>query len=326
MGYHTVSVVIPAYNAGRFILEALESVFRQTYPVAQIIVIDDGSTDNTKELVDKEQGRVTYVFQANAGPGSARNRGIRLSQSEWIAFLDSDDCWEANHIEHLMERARRYEEAALIYSGKRWMDIHGKLMMDIPLQTTFPSGWIFKNLFHANYISSTSVVMARRKVLIDVGFFDEHFRHIAEDYDLWLRIAAIAPVIGVPEHTVLYRRHDNNLTHQTAKQIKADLEVLQKARSMITCGAVDKRNNPDSIEIRSRMKAFYTEAAVGLFTIGAYQQMRSLGIDAMMQRCLTSELFVRWLLCLFPARLTMAVRDLRRTLRNHSGTNVGIPL
>ncbi len=277
-------------------------------------MVDDGSTDNTRELLESLGDRVMYVAQANAGPGAARNRGVRLARGEWIAFLDSDDCWEADHVLRIMEKLQEHPDAAMAYCGKRWVDARGNLMEDIPLQETFPSGWIFSDLFQANYVSSTSVVVVKRQAFLDAGGFDERFRSIAEDYDLWMRISAVAPVVGVPAYTVRYRRHDSNLTHQTVKQIMADLRVLKKAQRMITQNVVDERNHPRCIDVRARMRTFYTDASVSLFTIGAYGHMRSIGIDAIRQGYVTQDLIKRLLLCLLPSSIITVSRDLRRFL------------
>lgn len=189
-------------------------------------------------------------------------------------------------------------------------------MDSIPLQRTFPSGWIFNQMFHANYISTTSVVMVKKEVLSVVGGFDEGLRSIAEDYDLWLRISAMTPVVGVPVYTVQYRRHDSNLTLQTLKQIRADLVVLKKACNMIRQHMVDNRNHPELIDISNRMKRFYAEAAVGMFHMSAYNELLLLGVDAMKQGYVTSSLLIRWLLSLLPTQIVTVLRDMRRYLQS----------
>ncbi len=314
MAGYSVSVVIPTYNSSMFILDAVESVYKQNYPVEEIIVVDDGSTDNTCRLLESHRNRIKYVYQDNAGPGAARNRGVALASGDWIAFLDSDDRWEPNHIEKLIEASKRNTNAVMVYCGKRFVDAEGKMLDHIPLQKKFPSGWIFKDLFYANYISSTSVVMIRRATFLGVGGFDEKFRFIAEDYDLWIRVAAVAPIIGVPEYTVLYRRHENNLTLQTVKQIEAHLEVLRRAQQIIRRRDLDMRNKPDLIDIRTSMKNFYDGAIVGLFYLGEYDKVLTMGFGAIMRGYITKDIIVRWLLCLLPSRVTTALRDVRRVL------------
>ena len=312
VGAPPISVVIPTYNRARFILEALESVLVQTYPVDEIIVVDDGSTDNTAELVASLRSRVTYIVQSNAGPGAARNRGVRSARGEWIAFLDSDDRWDPEHIAQIIENLSKCPNAAMAYCGKRWVYEDGQVMTDVPLQVSFPSGWIFRDLFEANYISSASVVMVKRQAFLDAGGFDERFRSIAEDYDLWMRISAVAQIVAVPAYTVLYRRHDSNLTHQAVKQVRADLEVLKNAMRMIARRVVKSENQPESINIRSRMKSFYCHAAVTLFTLGAYEDMRSIGFDALIHGHASPGVLARWGLCMLPSRLTTGLRNLRR--------------
>ncbi len=306
-----VSVVIPAYNAERFIATAINSALSQTYTPHEIIIVDDGSCDNTQAVIAQYGDKIKYIYQPNAGPAAARNLGVREAKGEWVAFLDSDDYWDKDHLEQLMKYADIQNEAVLLYSGKKWVDREGIPIQDFPLQTLFPSGWIFSDMFTENYISSTSVILVKRAIVLDVGGFNEELR-IAEDYDLCLRIAAIAPICGVPAYTVNYRRHDRNLTLQTLALIKGHMTVLDNAIAMIDAKKVDGRNNPDCIDSREIMTQHYREAAIGIFYLGEYMEMRLLGINALKKRYISLTLLLRWLLSLMPQEVLMKVKQIYR--------------
>jgi glycosyltransferase involved in cell wall biosynthesis len=309
-----VSVVIPAYNAARFIAMAIDSALSQASPPKEILVVDDGSNDNTQAIVSQYEKKVRYLYQPNAGPAAARNLGVREAKGEWIAFLDSDDYWDTNHLEHLMRCAEVQKEAMLIYCGKKWVDHEGRNIRDFPRQTRFPAGWIFSDMFIENYISSTSVVLVKRSIVLDVGGFNKKLRN-AEDYDLWLRIAAIAPIYGVPIYTVNYRRHDGNLTLQTLAVIKGHIAALKNALIMINGKMIDSRNNPDRIDTRKIMTQKYNDAAIGMFYLGEYRELRLLGINALKKRYVSFPMLLRWLLSLLPRKILVNMKTIYRSIR-----------
>lgn len=303
-----VSVVIPAYNSENFIGQALQSVLAQSFSPREIIIIDDGSTDQTKHVIAGYVGNIKYVYQENAGPAAARNRGVLEAKSDWIAFLDSDDYWDADHLEQLVENLKKNKDAVLVYCGKKWIDKDGNTLTDFARQEKFPSGWIFNDLFKANYISTASVVLVKKSIFHAIGGFNEKLWN-AEDYDLWLCISAIAQVCGVPVYTVNYRRHATNLTLQTMKALRGDLVVLKKCINMIAKKQVDKRNNPERIDVRNRMKQFYNDAALSLFHLGEYRELRSLGFDVIKHCCITKSFLIRWILCWLPKWVVNKFRD-----------------
>lgn len=311
-----VSVVIPAYNAARFIKHAIDSALSQSLTPSEIIVVDDGSTDDTGSIVNKYDGKVKYIYQANAGAGAARNQGVREARGEWVAFLDSDDFWDENHLELLLKHVQGLPEAVLAYSGKRWVDREGHEILGVDKQTTFPSGWSFSEMFAGNHISTTSVVVVKRSSFNEVGGFDERLR-ISQDYDLWLRIAAVAPICGVPAYTLNYRRHDSNLTLQTVRLYKEDILALMEAVELILRKMVDSRNNLDSIDIQTKMQQTFTSAIVGMFHIGEYREVRSLGLSAIRLRYVTIPFLVLWLLSWFPDGVMNGVKRLLKDVKQY---------
>ncbi len=250
-----ISVIIPAYNRAEFLQEALNSVLNQSLSVREIIVVDDGSTDNTAEVVTDFDEPVQYFPQDNAGAGAARNAGLAQAVGRYVAFLDSDDWWQPEHLEALHDACEKDSMVGLAYCGKQTVDSKGGALHDEYQQTTFPSGWIFANLFSANYISSTSCVFGRREVLLAAGGFPTArvFRN-AEDYDLWLRVAAAHPIAGLPTTTVVYRRHEGNLTRDGVHRVIGILHAVENASALIKLGQVSTQNRPDRIDVASRRR------------------------------------------------------------------------
>lgn len=193
-----VSVIIPAYNAERFIGQAIQSVLDQTYTNWELVIINDGSTDNTAEIVKEfDDPRVTYIYQENRGLSAARNTAIRNANAEIIALLDSDDLWEPEFLEKMMGLIERHPDAAAVYCGFQYIDNQGK-DIGIPQSKMFPPEEIYRTLIcDGNWLVPCAVVF--RKQLAELaGLFDETISPVA-DADLWTRLAANHPLIGLPE-------------------------------------------------------------------------------------------------------------------------------
>jgi glycosyltransferase involved in cell wall biosynthesis len=292
-----VSVVIPTYNSANYLSDAIDSVMNQTVQCFEIIVVDDGSFDDTKNILTPYLKDIRYFYQDNAGSAKARNVGINAAKGEWIAFLDSDDYWENNHIEMMVSKHKKNPEADLIYGGKRWVDQYGNQIKDVPLQTVYPEGWIFSELFYDNYISTSSTVFARRSVLIDLCGFNEQpvFRN-AQDYDMWLRLAANSMIVSIPELAVKYRRHDNNKTLNTARRVRGVLSALNNAVFMIKANKVHQNNHPEQIKISKRMKTVYKNFSFGLFYAENYKEVRKIGFDGITKGYFSLNLIMIWCL------------------------------
>ncbi len=196
-----VSVIIPTYNRGYIIRRALQSVYNQTWKDFEIIVVDDGSTDNTRVILEEEclkHPNVKYIrHEVNKGVSAARNTGILHSKGEYIAFLDSDDRWFPTK---LREQLRVFqfdrEEIGLVYTGYKWYEPNGNVIDVIPKY----GGYVFNKLLSNNFIACSSVIVPR-KVLDVVGLFDKHLI-TNQDYDMWLRIAREYLVKFVPKPLV----------------------------------------------------------------------------------------------------------------------------
>lgn len=201
-----VSVIIPTYNCGSYLQQALESVFAQTYCDYEIIVVDDGSTDDTEAVVAPYLDRVTYLRQEeNRGAGAARNVGIRASRGEFIAFLDADDLWhEPRKLEWQVPEFDKDPEVGLVYSDIREVFSDGTVMESlIARRPLAASGHIFENLRQLFVYADSAVV--RRQALDQVGWFDESFLSL-QDRELWFRLCYRWKATLVPQATATYRR------------------------------------------------------------------------------------------------------------------------
>ena len=229
-----VSVIIPAYNCAQFLASALDSVFAQTYKLIEVIVVDDGSTDASADIVHSYHD-VVYVRQNNRGPSAARNAGVGIAQGEFIAFLDADDLWEPAKLTEQIAILDANPRAGLVFSDMRLFDesessqpsMFGKYGMtaDFFGEETRVVDCVRK-LVRANFIPTSSVVV-RRQALVHTGGFDEQYRK-AEDWDMWLRIALHFPVIYSPKLLVLKRVHDVNVSHDAEGMNVAAVQVLEK--------------------------------------------------------------------------------------------------
>ncbi|MCS6924694.1 MAG: glycosyltransferase [Candidatus Binatia bacterium] len=190
-----VSVIIPTYNRCELLREALASVCAQTYQDFELIVVDDGSHDETAAVVHEFAG-VRYVWQPHRGVSAARNHGVTLSTGEWVAFLDSDDLWQPRKLEKQIAFVTAQPEVQICQTEELWLR-HG-VRVNPQRKHRKPSGDIFAPSL-ARCLVSPSAVMLRRELFEEVGGFDERLP-ACEDYDLWLRIAARLPVylIDIP--------------------------------------------------------------------------------------------------------------------------------
>jgi len=182
-----VSIIIPAYNAERFIKRVLESALAQTYKNIEIIVIDDGSTDKTAEIVKNyKDPRIIYLYQKNQGQGPARNNGIKKSQGEYITFLDADDYYFPEKVEKQVRFLENHPEYQAVYCNALHFYSDNPTVF-FKKKGNFHSGDIFKDLLESSYINPNTI-MVYRKVLDKAGLFNEN-RYYPEDWELWLKIS-----------------------------------------------------------------------------------------------------------------------------------------
>jgi glycosyltransferase involved in cell wall biosynthesis len=203
----TISAIITTYNYARFLPAAIESVLGQTRPADEIIVVDDGSTDDTRDVLARYTERgVRYLYKENGGVSSARNLGIRESRGSLLAFLDADDEWLPGKLALQVEHFARYPQAGLV-TGSEWeIDDEGRRAPWLNRREPAAARWIYPQILIENQVGSPSLVMVSRECLDNAGTFDEELR-LAQDWDLWIRIAKEYPVGVVDAPLIHYRRH-----------------------------------------------------------------------------------------------------------------------
>jgi hypothetical protein len=236
-----VSVIIATHNRETLVAEAIDSVLAQSMKVREIIVVDDGSTDNTRQRLSQYGDRIRAFFQSNLGASEARNYGVRQAKAQWIAFLDDDDVWLRGKIERQMQLARQNPNLRLIYCSDHAVD--EQLQVIHTRHAAHANrGDVFEQLLTQNFIF-TSCVIARSDAVEQAGLMDPDLK-FAEDWDLWLRIAARHPVDFVPEPLVLYRQSATGcLTRDTkaADRLSAMQVILERALTLRSVSAETAR-------------------------------------------------------------------------------------
>jgi glycosyltransferase involved in cell wall biosynthesis len=229
-----VSVVIPTFNAAAFIRDCLRSVFSQQGDFdLDVVLVDDGSSDDTLARVETSGYPVRRFEQANAGPAAARNRALREARGEYIAFLDSDDLWPEGKLASQLEVMQAHPDIGLLFGNCRQFDERGEYTQTLfeeaqrdlpfwgdPLYVLQP----YAKLMQRNFITTGSIVMRRACVDV-VGYFDERLR-LVEDLEYWLRIALEFPIAHVDSVCLLRRRHEENTSRDQVAMSLAFLGVL----------------------------------------------------------------------------------------------------
>jgi glycosyltransferase involved in cell wall biosynthesis len=223
-----VSVVITCYNYGRYVRSAVESALAQTYADREVIVVDDGSTDNTREAVAPfvQEGRIRYVHQANAGQASAKNRGIRESRGSLIAFLDADDWWADDKLE---AQVPRFEDrrVGVVYGRQIFVDAEGRPMNPQPRALAPRRGSVLRELLKDNFVPFSSAVI-RRDSLEAVGGFDASLP-MSIDWDLWLRAALRCRFDFVERPVLFYRQnHEGQMSKDRGTRLACCDRIYEK--------------------------------------------------------------------------------------------------
>ncbi len=213
-----LSIIIPTYNCAQYITEALKSVFQQDYSSYEVIVVDDGSTDNTRQVLTLYFDKIRYVYQENAGPAVARNHGLRLAYGEFIGFLDADDFFLPGKLTEQMAIFEQEPMVDAVHSGKRIVRQNRERVSDIePWQWCVPLN--LKNILLYLPICLGSLIV-RRTWVEKIGGFDPHLRQ-AEDANFFLQLAlAGCRFVWLPTVTVAYRLHQTNITRKSPTALK----------------------------------------------------------------------------------------------------------
>jgi len=250
----TISVVIPAYNAAAYVGEAIESVLKQTLPASEVIVVDDGSTDDTRSVAERYGRRVTYLRQNNAGVSAARNLGVRIATGSWIAFLDADDHWRADKLQKQIDALNRNPSAVLVYSDFLIVEGNCRRIVEVcPPQQLLPA-------LRYRCPFMPSVVLMAREAFLNAGAFDQTLQG-TEDWDLWVKIVmkhSTRAFVHVAEPLTYYRVVPGSLSQRPIRQ-------LQQYLGMVEHRLLDGLTGiPRAVQRRKILARLYRDAAVAL--------------------------------------------------------------
>jgi glycosyltransferase involved in cell wall biosynthesis len=262
----TVSVIIPTYNRANYICEAIDSILAQTYADYEIIVVDDGSTDGTRQALQRwiDDGTICYYYQENRGESAARNHGIRKARGQYIAFLDSDDLFLPTKFEKQVAYLEQNLDKAFVQSWYAKFDDQGN---DLGYRDTSKiNGYVYPEiLLNWSVLLAVPSVVVRSEVLEDIGGFDESIR-LGPDLDLWRRITKKYAIGVVPEVLCKIRVHPGNISGDKVSAAGSFAIYLQKAFN--DDPSLDKRFQ------RKAMAKMLANVAHNILSAGDKEQMR----------------------------------------------------
>ncbi len=239
-----VDIIIPAYNAGSYLAIAIESVVAQTFQDWRILLVDDGSTDNTAEIAlgfrEKLGPRLDYIKQPNGGLPAARNAAIRRSSAEFLALLDADDVWLPCRLSESLKCFEGRPQVGLSYGFVSRIDAAGAIIDTFADRQKHAEGWIAPYIYMRMVDLPCPTITFRKRCVDEVGLFDESLR-ATEDRDLWLRIALRYQVALAPEILALYRTSPASMTTDPDRMFQAQLQFIRKHFGSKGCGRLARR-------------------------------------------------------------------------------------
>lgn len=237
-----VSVIIPTYNRASWLKGAIDSVLEQTFTNFELLIIDDGSTDDTREIIANYGVQVKYFYQPNKGPSAARNSGIKKARADLITFLDSDDRWLKNKLQTQVDLMITDPGIKICYTDEIWIR-RGKKVNPKKIHQKY-SGWIYQKCLPLCIISPSSV-MIYREVFDKVGLFDESLL-VCEDYDLWLRISQRYPITFINEPLIIKNGgHEDQLSQRLWGMDRFRVKALEKMLQENSVSTEDKQATID---------------------------------------------------------------------------------
>lgn len=287
MSHPAISVIMPAYNSAAFIARAIRSAQNQTARPLEIIVIDDGSKDNTSEAAARYGDLVRVLRQPNGGPASARNHGAREARGEWLAFLDADDAWLPNKLERQI--AAIDDHVTLL---------HTYVVDDETCHQT-PDNQDFADLWTRNTIATSSTLVRKQDFDAAGGFDEDRSIMAVEDYNLWLRLLHRGCQFKVIREALLeYTPAPNNLSGQYSRMVRSELNNVEKIRTV--CGLSDA-------QVRPKQAKIYAEWGAALFHSRELPQARECFWNVLTRKP-TLNALVHWLATFAPLKLLDARR------------------
>jgi glycosyltransferase involved in cell wall biosynthesis len=265
-----ISVVMPTYNRADLVGQAIDSVRHQDFHDWELIVVDDGSTDDTPEILSAygQSGQIHCIRQENSGQSAARNCGLHHAKGEWVAFLDSDNCWLPHKLSTQVNALKTLPDVDVLYGDIELIDEEGRFVSAQPQRQRY-SGVIWRQLLNDNCVNfNTSVV--RREKIEAVGGFDERLRR-GEDYDLWLRLSTIASFHYLPGVVAQYRVAGARVSDDYSGVFKNNLASVERFFE----------SNPDLL----------STSEAGCVRAGLYRKLaRSCAADGLTQKAITAAL------------------------------------
>lgn len=299
-----------------FIEDSIRSVLKNTYSDYEIIIVDDGSTDNTKYIIQKYLKKFTnikYVYQTNKGVASARNRGILEAKGSFIAFLDADDIWLPEKIKHQLEFLKKNPDAGLVHCDIEYFNNSGSINHRIPIQRSYiPEGNCFKELFMGRFSRLLpSAVMIPRNCLDKVGYLDESFKG-SDDYDLFLRLARRYKFGYIDKILVRYRKHENNLSKQISMMYEDELKVVKKILSIYP----EISNEIGNSLVKKRLYELNFRFGYHLFSSNKYKDARYFLKQAIMGSPTMLKPYFYILSSFLPNKLITVLRNYKSNMNN----------
>ncbi|MGF1673846.1 MAG: glycosyltransferase [Rivularia sp. (in: cyanobacteria)] len=225
----SISVIVPVFNGERTIEETIKSILNQTFSNIEIIIINDGSTDTTLEIVENIlDSRIKIFSYPNGGLSASRNRGISQAKGEYISFIDADDLWTPDKLELQWQALQLNPQAAVAYSWTDYIDESSKFIKSG--RRIKVNGDAFSQLLITNFLENGSNPLIRQNALEKVGGFDESLA-AAEDKDMWLRLAANYEFVCVEKPQILYRISTTSMSTNLKRQEAASLKVIERGFS-----------------------------------------------------------------------------------------------
>lgn len=310
-----VSVIIPYYNGQRFIQQCIDSVLKQSYKNFEIILIDDGSTDEVDRVLELFGHQIRYLKQNKKGPAAARNYGIKEAKGEYVAFLDSDDIWLPKKLKLQVEFLDKNRDFSLVYSDLALFDENGVIDENLYFSKGIPrpSGFIFKELV-LNCLFSTVTVMIRKSIFDTSSYlFDEQLL-IGEDYDLWLRLAKRYKIGYLSGVLAMYRQHSGSLIHSvplTPTGIPWENQVIERILSIYP--EEQKKINPR--KLRKRLARPYFELGCSYFFEKKYLIAKKYFKKSVQIYRLEFNSFLYYILCLIHPKVTENLMKVYRKLK-----------
>jgi glycosyltransferase involved in cell wall biosynthesis len=307
-----VSAVIPCYNAEPFLAEAIESALSQSRPPDEIVLLDDQSTDGSARVAASFGDRVRIVNGPHRGIGAARDAVLAAARGDLVAWLDADDAWEPDKLEHQIPKFDD-PSVGLVYCRARRFG--SPTVSQRPWPVDMPEGDVFERLYFRTFVPCPTAVVIRRQALLDAGGFDDSLRN-AEDVDAWLRIALTWKFAAVPRTLCKYRSHPGQLSALRADVVRYGLRVREKYATEI-----ERRLVISPTERRERLARSYLDEVSRM--IGGRQLVQASALAALLYEAFAADsrqlryaiAYKRFLAALPEPALTL--RDLlRRSLRS----------